>query len=304
MAKVDFSAQLHKWFSDPPQDLVFEISEYVLMAAPSRTPQQQWKQELGERGLIASPAAPNMLKPQLYREALERAEAGHGRKQTSALVIPDYAARMTVLDFESFPASEPERLALLRFRLRKSVPFPIDEAQLSYSIQLSQDKLVEVLVVVIAKPILREYEAILVDAGYRVGMVVPSVVATLPLCDKALKGLTLLAKASAYTLSVVLIEEGRMRLVRCLDLGSGDGQTTRGTEAIMPLLQQTLAFAEDQLGEKVSQVFLCGFGDEANKVRTAIAVDFNVPCAILSSKFGEAVPENVGLLGMLEKYAA
>jgi hypothetical protein len=72
----------------------------------------------------------------------------------------------------------------------------------------------------------------------------------------------------------------------------------------MPLLQQTLAFAEDQLGEKVSQVFLCGFGEEANRVRTAIAVDFDVPCAILSSKFGEAVPENVGLLGMLEKYAA
>jgi type IV pilus assembly protein PilM len=275
------------------------------MAALSRTPTQQSKQVLPERGLSASPISPNIAKPQLYRDALERAEAVNGKRYTSALVIPDYAARMTILDFETFPAGEAERLSLIRFRLRKSVPFPIDEAQVSYSIQLSQDKLVEVLAVAIARPILQEYESVLTEAGYRVGMVIPSVLATLPLCDKALSGLTLLAKATRFTLSAVLIEEGRIRLVRCLDLGSGDGVSAQqGAAAIMPLLQQTLAFSEDQLGERVSQVLLCGFREEANTIRATITTDFGVACTVLSSKFGEAIAENVGLLGMLEKYAA
>ncbi len=255
--------------------------------------------------MTASPSAPNILKPQLYRDALAKAAGANGKRQTSALVIPDYAARMAVLDFENFPAGEPERLALIRFRLRKTVPFPIDEAQVSYSIQLSQNNLLEVLAVAIARPILQEYEAIFTDAGYRVGMVVPSVLASLPLCDKAVKGLTLLAKATGYTLSAVLIEEGRMRLIRCLDLGITEQATAlEGAAAIMPLLQQTLAFSEDQLGEKVSQVLLCGFREEANTISAAIGRDFGVPCTVLSAKYGSASPEAVGLLGMLEKYAA
>jgi type IV pilus assembly protein PilM len=281
------------------------VSEYALTAASSRTPNQQAKQLLPERGLTASPSAPNILKPQLYREALAKAAGANGKRQTSALVIPDYAARMAVLDFENFPAGEPERLALIRFRLRKTVPFPIDEAQVSYSIQLSQNNLLEVLAVAIARPILEEYEAIFTDAGYRVGMVIPSVLASLPLCDKAVKGLTLLAKATGYTLSAVLIEEGRMRLIRCLDLGITEQATAQeGAAAIMPLLQQTLAFSEDQLGEKVSQVLLCGFREEANTIRAAIGRDFGVPCTVITAKFGSTVPEAVGLLGMLEKYAA
>ena len=34
----------------------------------------------------------------------------------TALVIPDYAVRMAILDFEEFPAREEERISLSRFR--------------------------------------------------------------------------------------------------------------------------------------------------------------------------------------------
>ena len=44
--------------------------------------------------------------------------------RTMALVIPDYAVRMAILDFEDFPAKPEDRIKLLHFRLRKSVPFP------------------------------------------------------------------------------------------------------------------------------------------------------------------------------------
>ena len=111
---------------------------------------------------------------------------------------------------------------MLRFRLRKSVPFPIDEARLSYSIQFTNEKLVEVLAVAVARPILEDYERIFVDAGYRLGMVLPSIVATLPLCDVTTRGVTLLAKATGFTLSVVLLEPGRVRLLRCVDLSTGE----------------------------------------------------------------------------------
>ena len=95
---------------------------------------------------MASPAAPNLLKPQLYLEALrELSPVQPGKHPTAGLVIPDYAVRMAVIDLEEFPSGENERLSLLRFRLRKTVPFHIDEAQLSYSVQVNEPKRIEVL---------------------------------------------------------------------------------------------------------------------------------------------------------------
>ncbi len=305
--------QLHKWLADPPPEHVFEMTEYALTAVSPRTPREQKKGFLVERGLTASPIAPNILKPQLYREALEKTSGAAGKRPKAVLVIPDYAVRMAVLDFEEFPAGEEQRTALLRFRLRKSVPFPIDEARLSYSIQFTTEKLVEVIAVAVARPILEDYERIFVDAGYKPGMVLPSIMAALPLCDASRKGLTLLAKATGFTLTVVLLEPGRVRLVRCVDLASGEepgGMMPEGagpvqTAAIMaPLVQQTLAYAEDQLGESVSQILLSGFESETERLGARISDDFGIPFRPLTSRFGATSIENIGLLGMLEKYAA
>jgi type IV pilus assembly protein PilM len=289
---------VQRWLSDPPPDHFFEIGEYSLAGASFRNASGQKQEKLAERGLVASPSAPNVLKPQLYRDALPRvAEATRGKPGTAALAIPDYAARMAILDFEQFPASEAEAMALLRFRLRKSVPFHIEEAQVTYAVQLAEPKRTEVLAVAIARPILEEYEAMLVEAGYRVGLVMPSSIAALPLCNSAQKGITLLAKSTGSTLAVLLLEQGRVRLVRSLDLTSEE-------DAVLPTLQQTLAFAEDQIGEPVRRILLAGFGAETEALGYRVERDFGIHCEPLRSRLGTASRENAGVLGMLERYAA
>jgi type IV pilus assembly protein PilM len=255
---------------------------------------------------VASPAAPNLLKPQLYRDALGRIAPAQGAKRamSTALIIPDYAVRMAIIDLEEFPSGEPERLALLRFRLRKTVPFPIDEAQLAYSVQLNQPKRIEVLVVAIARPILDEYEALLTSAGYRVGVVMPSSIAALPLCAGAERGLTILAKAAGATLTIVLLEAGRVRLVRCLDLAVDEGEETpRDNETVLPVLQQTLAYAEDQIGQPVTRLLLCGFGTDTDALGSLVQKELGISYAPLRSKFGAPSQAKAGLLGLLEQYA-
>src|ERR1700722_10531146 len=182
------------WLSDPPPDHVFEISEFGLAGVSPRQPELVTREHFKDRGLTASPSLPNLIHPQFYRDALPKVRADIGaRRVTTALVIPDYAVRMAILDFEEFPAREEERISLLRFRLRKTVPFHIEEARLAYSIQDSRPRHVEILAVAIANPILHEYESIFVEAGHRVGLVVPSLVAALPFCEMDSAGITLLA---------------------------------------------------------------------------------------------------------------
>ncbi len=249
---------------------------------------------------------PNLIKPQLYRDAIGRvSESNNVRRNATALIIPDYAARMAILDFEEFPANHGERLSLLRFRLKKTVPFHIDEAQLSYSIQRNQPGRVEVLAVTVARPILVEYETLFVEAGLRVGMVLPSLLAALTFCGQSHRGITLLAKTTQTTLSMGLVEEGRLRLVRCIDLGTEELEgSDHSDSAVFPILRQTLAFAEDQLGQPVNRAMLCGFGPETDALGERIEEEFGIPFAFVKSRFGPALPENAGMLGLLEQYAA
>src|SRR5450755_2884269 len=184
------------WLSDPPPDHVFEISEFALAGVSPREPDRQNRERLTNRGLTASPSLPNIVRPQLYREALPKIAAANGaRRLTTALIIPDYAVRMAIVDFEEFPPREEDRIALLRFRLRKTVPFHIEEARLAYSIQDSRLGHFEILAVAIANPILEEYESIFVEAGHRVGLVVPSLIAAMQFCEAGKEGITLLAKS-------------------------------------------------------------------------------------------------------------
>jgi type IV pilus assembly protein PilM len=295
------------WLSDPPPDHVFEISEFALAGVSPRRPEGQNRKRFTERGLTPSPSLPNLVRPQLYRDALPQiADANGARRMTTALVIPDYAVRMAILDFEEFPLRDEERISLLRFRLRKTVPFHIEEARLSYSMQDSRPGHYEILAVAIANPILHEYESIFVEAGHRVGLVVPSLIAALPFCEAASQGITLLAKSAGSTLSIGLIEQGRLRLVRCIDLSTED-HTSHDVELsrpAFPVLQQTLAFAEDQLEQKVNRALLCGFGSDTGAIGEQMEREFGIPYTPVNSRFGPALAENAGLLGLLEQFAA
>jgi len=295
--------RLQRWISEPAPDHLFELTETSLASVSPRAPSRQRSDVLVERALTPSPAAPNLLRPQLYNDALARAVPTL-RRTAAAVVIPDYAVRMAMLDFEEFPAGEEERLALLRFRLRKTVPFHIDEAKLSYSVQVQQPQNVEALVVAIARPILEEYESIFTSAGYRVGLVTPSCLATLRLCTGTERGLTLLAKMAGSTLSVLLLDSGVVRLVRCLDLAGTEHSDSGEEQSVGPVLQQTVAYAEDQINQPVTRLLLCGFGGDTENLGKFATREFGIPWSPVRSKFGTATQENAGLLGLLEQYAA
>lgn len=291
--------------SEPPPDRLFELTERAIAFASSENPETAGLARTDERSLAPSPSGPNLINPQSFREIVDRsAPILNPRRNNAALIVPDYAVRMAVLDFQEFPQAEEERLALLRFRLRKSVPFHIEEARLAYSVQLQEPKRIEVLAVAIARPILVEYESVLTEAGYRVGLVVPSTVAALPLFTTAENGLTLAMKTAGTTLSVLLLEAGRVRLARCLDLAAGEDVPEYANESVLDLLQQTVAFAEDQIGKGVSRILLCGFGARTETIGSLAGNEFKVPYEIVRSRFGAATEENAGLLGLLERYAA
>lgn len=292
---------------EPPPEYLFEVSERSLAFVQPRNPSTLRVSPLSEKALAVSPSEPNIIRTDVFQNAFPKNGNGSGQRRAKAgLVIPDYAVRVSILDFDELPGDEEQRLALVRFRLKKGVPFSIEDAQVSYAVQPAnpQRKKLEVLAAAIARPVLNEYETLLRNSGYQVGLVVPSSLAALPLYPALPGALTLVAKLSGNIFSIVLLEDRQIRVFRCVDLASEESLPEDQPELMSTLLQQTFAFAEDEWGQPVQHLVLCGFGSRTDDVGLAFEREFGVSWAPLRSRYGAPSEENAGLFGMLEQYAA
>ena len=132
--------------------------------------------------------------------------------------------------------------------------------------------------------ILARYEALFRNANFHPGQVTTSSLATLNLCHEA--GVSVLAKLASNVLTLVVMDSGRVKLFRCLALEDSS------EEEILSVLYPTFAYVEDELGQKVSKLILCGF--------PSVPAGLQVEVQHLQSRYGTPGPFNAGLLGYLE----
>lgn len=148
-----------------------------------------------------------------FRSALSQVSP---RTRAVTLVLPDTAVRIFVLDFDSLPPRPADVLPVLRFRLRKMVPFDVEHAGVTYQV-LSQSKTeCRVLTAVLPGPILAEYEAAVRAAGYEPGAVLPSSLAALEAIDSM--EAVLAANVSPLALTTSITNGSDLLLHRTLDL--------------------------------------------------------------------------------------
>jgi type IV pilus assembly protein PilM len=271
---------------DPPPEHAFEISEAGISYAHGT----QTGFERFEPGTIeVSPSVDNVLRPEALSSMIGHIAPPNGAKKRrgAALILPDYAARVTVLDFDSFPSVVAEQLPLVKFRIKKTIPFDIESAAVSYYVQPSSgSKKVEVLAVTMAFDIVARYEAILRAAGFHPGEVTTSTLAALNLYRG--EGVAVVAKLSGLVLTVTVLSGNTIKLFRCVRLEGLDE-----TE-LLAILHPTFAYVEDELASPVRKLILCGFPH-------GVPAELRCETEPLRSHLGTAPGEyNAGLLGYLE----
>jgi type IV pilus assembly protein PilM len=269
---------------DPPPAHVFELSTAGVAYARGT---ETGFAPLPEGALEISPVEDNVRKLDAIAPVLGQFIPVRGaRRRTAAVLLPDACARVSVLDFDAFPEAPAEQVSLVRFRVKKTIPFDIDSATVGYYVQRGGAKQgkTEVVAVTVAHEILARYEALFRNAGFHPGDVTVSALAMLNLYKG--QDAAVLARLAGNTLTVMVTAEGRLRLFRCLTLEEAS------PEEIQAVLYPTFAYAEDELGTPVRRLVLCGF-DEAPA---------GLPCASepLMGRFGVAGPFNAGLLGYME----
>ena len=276
---------------DPPPDYVFEISEAGL--AWTKPGGNVAFQPLEPGVLSVSPLADNVQKPDALAAAIRGVVGGAGRKGRAVVILPDFSARVAVLSFDQFPADPKEQLSLVRFRMKKTVPFDVESAAVGYHSQAAKGP-TEVVVVAAALEIVSRYEAAFRAAGLHPGHVTTSAIAMADLNHAP--GISILARLNGRVLTVVVMNGQTLRLVRTVELASTD------PDEVLAVLFPTMAYVEDEMGTHAARVLMCGFGEAGRAPEWA--TELQVPVEPLRSRFGAPTGYNAGLLGYLESTGA
>ena len=72
----------------------------------------------------------NITDPELFKKAIKTI-AGNKRVYAS-LSIPDVSVKTALFEFESIPSKKAELEKLIKWKMEKSLPFTMDDAQISY----------------------------------------------------------------------------------------------------------------------------------------------------------------------------
>ncbi len=287
---------LSNLFQDPPPTHAFELSEEGLAYAPVSEPTLAEFSHFEPGVLLVSPLHDNIQQPQVLLEHIRSLAPANGqRKRRAAVILPDYCARVAVLDFDTFPSDLEEQQALVRFRLKKSVPFEVETAVVSYAEQEKTGAKVEILAAVMSSDIVVQYEAPFRAAGFHPGLVTTSSLAALNLL--APDGISLLVKLSGRVISVLVMQDNAVNLARCIEMEGGR------LEDIESVLHPTIAYIEDELKGRPKQIWLAGFGAEMEQLAPRWETEWGVAVQAVHSRFGPPRRGTTGLLGYLESLA-
>jgi type IV pilus assembly protein PilM len=244
--------------------------------------------------------------------ALGRALEKVGRPRRIGLVVPDVVAKVSLVKFERVPAKMQDLEQLIRWQVRKTAPFPIEEAQVSFVPGLRAADGQEFVVSLARRSVVEEYEGLCAEAGAHAGIVD---LATFNVINAVLAGAGALPGDTAtaaspgpgdWLLVNVAADYTSIALLRGSSLIFFRNRTSDAEGTLADLVHQTAMYYEDRLqGAGFSRVILAGGGDGDHlrrsieeRVRTRVDLIDPTSAAALTDRI-MAAPQLLGTLAPL-----
>lgn len=209
------------------------------------------------------------------------------------VVIPDDSARISFITTETLPGSEEERTAFIRWKLKKTVPFEIDTAQIAYNVMgtrtSGENKGSDLLVTLSPRSVIEEYELLMEELGCEAGFVIPSSLAALNLFAVP-DGDVLFLKIAPECIATTIFRNGHAEFYRKV-------AETPLFDAIYP----TLMYYQDKLnGSGLTGVTVCGYDKDMEPELSELQDRLLVPVQKLGPKAIEDIFKPVlGAVGMV-----
>ncbi|HTQ97762.1 MAG TPA: pilus assembly protein PilM [Candidatus Acidoferrum sp.] len=279
--KIDAVRRFMRWVEATPHPLVaFEISpEQVAGVRFGRAGSHVAYdiEPLPKGAIVPSAIESNMANITAVKAAVAKVcEALGAKDEDVALLVPDPVIRVFVQHFDEFPRSADEAIPMLRWKLKKSVPFEVEETLLSYMRQAPKAEGVDVVTAIARLRIVKEYESVLEEAGLRPGVVLSTTLAAVSLLEDQKP--TLLARVAGTSLTTAIVREGVLAGYRCTELPVHTDALTPHLllEEIYPLA----AYYQDTWQEGIQAVRVAGLGNRLPEFVRPLEEEFK--CSVRS----------------------
>jgi type IV pilus assembly protein PilM len=276
--QIGLVRRLDRWLHAMPHpSLVVEI-------APGQVAAARWGSGHGDLedvvveslpagSVMPSPVENNITQPDAVRGALRRVFSRiptHGAAVT--VLVPDPVVRVFILPFENLPRRTDEALPLLRWRLKKSVPFDVDETVVSWMRQQARDGGLELVTAVARQRIVREYEEMVESAGASVGVLLSSTLAAFPLLEE--RGATLLVRLSGKSLTSAIVHGSNLCVYRSTDMPAEVALLE--PQIVLDEIFPAIAYYQDHWDAPLDRVRFAGFGPREQVFRAALTAELRV----------------------------
>ena len=263
---------LASWLASPPLDAAIEIApEAVSIAVLGGRGQnaivQGYAVEPMPGGAVApSLTAVNMPDREVVARALRAACESVGvRPRRVALVVPDLVGKVSLVRFEQTPARRDDLDQMIRWQMKKSTPFPIEDACVTYSPGSRGNEGNEFVVVAARREVIREYEGVCEEVGIEAGLVDLATLGVVNLflsAGQAATGDWLVVHMRPEYTSIVILRREDMIFFR--NRAEGD------EEALQDVVHQTAMYYQDRLGGRgFTRILLGGLGKTQGAVDMA-----------------------------------
>ena len=207
--------------------------------------------------LVPSLTAANIQNRQVVLSALERVLERTGNPRRIGLVIPDLVAKVALVRFEQVPARAADLDQLVRWQVRKTAPFPIEDAAVSYVPGIAAADGHEFIVSLAKRSVIEEYEQLCADAGAHAGVVdlatfnvINAALASMPASSGGEGDWLLVNVASDYA-SIAIVRGSHLIFFR--------NRAADGEDTLADVVHQAAMYYEDRLqGAGFARAFLMG----------------------------------------------
>ncbi len=282
--KVDAVRRFMRWMDATPHPpLAIEISpERVAGVRFGRagTHVSYDIEELPKGAIVPSAIESNVVNAGVVKAALAKVcQTVAANDEDAALLVPDPVIRVFVQHFDEFPRSAEEAVPMLRWKLKKSVPFEVEETLLSYMRQAPKAEGVDVVTAIARLRIIKEYEALAQEVSLRPGVVMSTTLAAVSLLEDQKP--TLLARVAGTSLTTAIVREGVLAGFRCTELPVHTDALTPHLllEEIYPLA----AYYQDTWREGIQAVRVAGLGNRLPEFVPPLEDEFKCPVRSLLS---------------------
>lgn len=199
----------------------------------------------------------NVLQPEIF---VDRIKSAHNlilsRSGKVSVSLPDSVGRMILLDLDGRFKSRAEALDLIRWKLKKSIPFDLADTHLDYQkLATKENGEMSLLVALVSKTVVSQYEELLQSAGLLPSQIDFNSFNLWRVFDRylALEDDSILISYYDSTLAIIAFYQGLPEFIRIKDLSGTIATDSR----VFMEINSSLMVCKSRFPERISRAVLC-----------------------------------------------